>query len=201
MGEPNFSYWLHTLDNTSKKRLRPVKKNSELHHMSRKYVWKLLHWDYWPKRSLMQIWCNSDMTKKCLAHVQSQYNLTLKRHGYAIMSEGVLGFGLSEPSCCLSIERQKTVLNVFFKSFTQAGMGGVYWSHKSAISAMSGLFLHNCITPFSPKCTNMLYRYGYLLTVPSIWILCIRILLHEVINDIWMHCTVKNMFTQRNKYL
>ena len=31
------------------------------------------------------------------------------------MSEGVLGFDLGGPSCCLSIDRQKTVLNVVFK--------------------------------------------------------------------------------------
>ena len=64
------------------------------------------------------------MTQKCPADVQSQNNLTLKRHGYAIMSEGVLGFDLSGPSCCLSIERQRTVLNVVFKLFTQERGGG-----------------------------------------------------------------------------
>ena len=65
------------------------------------------------------------MTQKCPADVQSQNNLTLKRHGYAIMSEGVLGFDLSGPSCCLSIERQRTVLNVVFKLFTQERGGGL----------------------------------------------------------------------------
>ena len=72
-------------------------------------------------------------------------------------------------------------------------------SCRSTIFVMSGLFLHNCITPFSLNCTNMLCHYGYLLTVPSIWILSIRICFHEVVNDIWMHCTVKNIFTQWNK--
>ena len=51
------------------------------------------------------------------------------------MSEGVLGFGLSEPSCCLSIERQKTVINVVFKSFTQAGVGG------GSVGLVKALFL------------------------------------------------------------
>ena len=32
------------------------------------------------------------------------------------MSEGVLGFDNNGPSCCLSIERQKTVLNVVFEA-------------------------------------------------------------------------------------
>ena len=76
-------------------------------HVKRKHVWKLLHWDYWPKTqkefetNLTQWWNDAEMP--------SQNNLILKRHGYAIMSEGVFGFDLGGPSCCLSDKRQKTI--------------------------------------------------------------------------------------------
>ena len=81
------------------------------------------------------------------------------------MSEGVLGFDNSGPSCCLSIERQKTVLNVVFKGVHSGGVEGVSWSCKRAIFVMSGLFLHNCIIPFSLNCIDVLRCCGYFLTV------------------------------------
>ena len=37
---------------------------------------------------------------------------------------------------------------------------------KGLHSVMFGLFLRNCITPFSSNCKNMLCHYWYLLTVP-----------------------------------
>ena len=52
------------------------------------------------------------------------------------MSEGVLGVDNSGPSCCLSIERQKTVLNVVFKGVHSGGVEGVSWS-----CTVKGLFL------------------------------------------------------------
>ena len=46
------------------------------------------------------------------------------------MSEGVLGFDNNIPFCCLSIERQKTVINVVFKVVDSGkgrwGHGGIY---------------------------------------------------------------------------
>ena len=61
-------------------------------------------------------------------------NLTLKRHGYAIMSQGVLGVDISRPSCCLSAERQKDCTECHLQVIHPGrGWGRVYWSLKSAI--------------------------------------------------------------------
>ena len=150
---------------TLKKRLRPIKKSFELRHMSRKYVWKLLHWDYWPKGSLTRIWRNGDMTHECPAVVQSQNteNSFPKRGmDMQIVSEVVLGINNGGPSCCRSAEHERRWHQMLTSSCSlRQGWRGVCESRKSAIFAMSGFFLHNCITPSSPNCTNMLYRYEY----------------------------------------
>ena len=76
----------------------------------------------------------------------------------------ISGFGSGGPSCCPSAERQKrwhSMLSLS-RSLRQGwGGGGICGSCGSAISVMSGLFLHIWITPTSPNCINMLYRYEY----------------------------------------
>ena len=69
---------------------------------------------------------------------------------------------------------------------------------KGLHSVMFGLFLRNCITPFSSNCKNMLCHYWYLLTVPmdieySIWIHFSGIILWYMNGR-----TVKNILTYPN---
>ena len=80
-----------------------------------------------------------------------------------IVNGVVLGVDNSGPSCCLSAEGQKRLHQMWpsSRSLRQGGGGGGCESRKSPISVMSGLFLHNCITPSSPNCTNMLCPCGY----------------------------------------
>ena len=113
---------------TQKKRLRPVKKNSELHHMSRKYVWKLLHWDYWPKRSLMQIWRKFDAMVTWHRNAQLMFcpKATWLKEAW-ICNYGRSCFGYQPQRTFLllvSWVSKKTARNVVFKSFTQAGGEG-----------------------------------------------------------------------------
>ena len=62
--------------------------------------------------------------------------------------------GSGGPSCCLSAEHQIRGhrMSSLSRSLRQGVKREVCEYCLSAISVMSGLFLHNCITPTSPNC-------------------------------------------------
>ena len=70
-------------------------------------------------------------------------------------------------ACQLSIER------LYWKSFLNCSLRYEHGKSASLVEALHfvifRLFLHNCITPFSLNCKNVLYRYWYLLVVPCIF--------------------------------
>ena len=105
--------------------------------------------------NLMQWWHDAWMPSRC----PISKKLHPKRHGCANCEWSCFGNG--GPSCCLSAELQKRWHRMSSLSCSLRQGGGVCRSCKSAISIMSGLFLHNCITPSSPNCINMLYCYEY----------------------------------------
>ena len=136
------------------KRMRPVKKSSKLCHVSRKICVKIVALELLAQKDLMQIWCNGDMTHECPAAVPSWGNLTLRRMDTQVVGV-TLGPGSGGPSCCLSAEHQARghrMLSLSHSLRQRTRGGGICRSCESAISVMSGSFLHNCITPTSPKC-------------------------------------------------
>ena len=89
------------LDNDAKKGLRPVKKSSELRHVSRKACVKIVALELLAQKDSTRMWRDGDMTHWCPAAVPSQSNLTLSGMDMQVVGGVASGSGSSGPSCCL----------------------------------------------------------------------------------------------------
>ena len=115
------------------------------------------------------------------------------------------GSGSYGPSCCLSAEHQIRGhrMSSLSRSLRQGVKREVCEYCWRAISVMSGLFLHNCITPTSPNCINVISLW-ILLTVLNIWILCIGSIIMKVLMSydyLTLSSTVYSMKRKHNGIL